>query len=380
MSWFIESWRPLAGYAFAVHRNYTYDSLVKEERDERSWLDADEIYAVAPPDFSPLACASEATALWATRGPFQHKFLQPDGLEYRFDSLDQLIELVRRVYVAAGVNPPLDLDIRRPPLPEVPLFSEEWRRLRDALDERDTAAIESASPDAPHLAHRSILDTAARLMSDSMDACSAAIRDLSLTSLTALVESRAAGADVSTAETQAWAVLVAEMNAWGEWHEAANEIERALRSSQRLRPRMSPPCWPFGAAARLDDAVFNGVLSRVPGPRVRLYELPKTLKLDFLGDHLALAMADPRYWRALSSPQEALPLFICALTIAATTSWDFRGGNSGDEVKSVRKRAAYWLVERLPNGRMPVPGAELVIDQILDHRSGARVVPGIPTP
>lgn len=33
MSWFIEAWNPLAGHAFAVHRNYTFLSPEDEARD-----------------------------------------------------------------------------------------------------------------------------------------------------------------------------------------------------------------------------------------------------------------------------------------------------------------------------------------------------------
>src|SRR5215471_8732491 len=96
MTWFIEAWCPLDGHAFAAWREIT----------AAGGSGAEEVYALYPPDFTPVTCTSEASALWATRGPYQHQFFRDDGSEYSFDSLDLLIELVRRVYVAGGVGPP----------------------------------------------------------------------------------------------------------------------------------------------------------------------------------------------------------------------------------------------------------------------------------
>jgi hypothetical protein len=368
MSWFIESWAPLSGHVFAVHRNYTIDGA----RNERLWLDADEIYVVSPPDFSPLPCATEATTLWATRGPFQHKFLQPDGSEYSFDSLADLVELVRRVYLAGGVNPPPILDFPPPPLPDLPL-SAPWQDLLDALDDRDASAIDPSNPRRLRPAQPAQIARAAQLIEAIMDAHRDPIRHLSIWSLRALVGA-AASLDVTKGEEQAWALIVAEMNAWSSWQEASTELASACAGPHPAHGQQ-PPCWPFGTSGLLEDVLLNGLLWSVPAPWAASGR-PGAGRLGFLGDHLSLAMADTRYRQELTSPARALPLFVCALAIAAPHSWDFRSGALARGVASVRQRAARWLAEHLPSALVKLPGAERAIDQVLDHRAAAKAIPG----
>lgn len=83
--WRIESWSVLDGIAFASE-----------------WAEESELtvtVVVSPPDWSVVTIANRSTALLAARGPFQEGFFTEEGEEIAFDSLDEVIELVRRAYL-----------------------------------------------------------------------------------------------------------------------------------------------------------------------------------------------------------------------------------------------------------------------------------------
>ena len=89
-NWYIDAWAVLDGYAFASLRSP--DSI-----------EASVTFFVAPPYFEPEPVASLATALAATRGHFQEGFRHGED-EVLFDSLEQVIETVRRAYRAGGLD------------------------------------------------------------------------------------------------------------------------------------------------------------------------------------------------------------------------------------------------------------------------------------
>jgi len=92
VKWFIDAWAIVDGYAFASRR--APDSI-----------DATQTMFMAAPDFQLVPVARISTALRATRGPFQSRFHDEEGDEIGFDSLEQIVDIVRRGFLAGGLEP-----------------------------------------------------------------------------------------------------------------------------------------------------------------------------------------------------------------------------------------------------------------------------------
>jgi hypothetical protein len=107
--WYIDAWCVFDGIVFA------------SESDDRTGQPHLRTVFVTPPYFRPIALANPATALRATRGPFQDRLFNDSGEEIAFDTLDEIIEIARRAYVLGGYNmhePPTSemvMPLPRPP-------------------------------------------------------------------------------------------------------------------------------------------------------------------------------------------------------------------------------------------------------------------------
>lgn len=94
-SWYIDAWDPRGGRAFASWR--------PADPDDAPDLGHPAVY-LCPPYFEPEHVASRATGIAATRGTFQAGLFLDEG-EVAFDSLDEIIALVRRGYGSGGATP-----------------------------------------------------------------------------------------------------------------------------------------------------------------------------------------------------------------------------------------------------------------------------------
>jgi hypothetical protein len=92
--WYIDSWDASAGRAFCSFRLGVEAPLSPHV----------EAYFVAPPFFEPEIVASRAPGLAAARGTFQLGFFINER-EVAFNSLEEIIGLVRRVYSSRGMWP-----------------------------------------------------------------------------------------------------------------------------------------------------------------------------------------------------------------------------------------------------------------------------------
>lgn len=93
LSWFVDSLDAKGGIAFAAFRPA---DLARGEPDASI-----PAVRVAAPGFRPQAVSSRAVGLAASRGVFQLG-VAVDGRELGFAALDDLVDFVRRVYVARG--------------------------------------------------------------------------------------------------------------------------------------------------------------------------------------------------------------------------------------------------------------------------------------
>ena len=103
MEWYVDSWAVRDGLAFASRR--MRDDFRKTERS----------VFIAVPDLDAIPVGRVSTGLSATRANFQAGFRTQDGLEIGFKRLDEVIELVRRAYLAGGIGPgPIGAPVERP--------------------------------------------------------------------------------------------------------------------------------------------------------------------------------------------------------------------------------------------------------------------------
>ncbi len=109
--WYFETWSPQDGIAFAVKRHHSAPGVAQPEPSLLA-------VALEPPHWSPVE-VSPATARRAERGSFQVGFFDTVGQEIGFDSLNELIEVVRQAYVGSGGGPSNEEDAPlRPPMPQ----------------------------------------------------------------------------------------------------------------------------------------------------------------------------------------------------------------------------------------------------------------------
>jgi hypothetical protein len=93
MDWYVDSWAVRDGFAFTSYRDA--DDIKGAERT----------VFLGVPDLVPVPVGRVSTSLWATRVNFQDRFLDDKGVEIGFANLEQVIELVRRAYLAGGIGP-----------------------------------------------------------------------------------------------------------------------------------------------------------------------------------------------------------------------------------------------------------------------------------
>ncbi|HYC58988.1 MAG TPA: hypothetical protein VEK79_05415 [Thermoanaerobaculia bacterium] len=106
--WYIDAWCVFDGIVFASE---------SEDRTNRPHV---RTVFVTPPYWRPIALANPATALRATRGPFQDRLFNGAGEEIPFETLDEIIELARRAYVLGAYNtyePPTNDMVMAVPMP-----------------------------------------------------------------------------------------------------------------------------------------------------------------------------------------------------------------------------------------------------------------------
>jgi hypothetical protein len=333
MIWFIEAWCPLDGYAFARGRGDTKAGRVSGQAAR------EELVGLAPPTFEPKPVDAAAAALPRSHGAFQRRFLRRDGSEVGFDRLEQIVELVRRAYVAAGIRgAPSVAQIG--PAPELAMpagdVDPSWRALCDDLLEG--AGTEPGIAAAETLLGRVALAEVVRFASE----CLAAAR-----------REQSAGGATRADDLRNWALMVAET-------EALAEIDAGASPSGSLGHRghgfLGRPLAPEGT---LERAVLDGLLSRVPAP----FRLPGYPSLRYLGDHLCAAMSDRGYWRRLPVADAALPVVTAALAVCG--SW-IRAPDAGPRAWCAS--AARWLSASLPDAALEsIPEAAAAIRSVVDR-------------
>lgn len=100
LSWYVDAWSVYDGAAFATRRQPQDGDQQGAAVDEG----ANTVF-VCVPDLQPVPVGRRSTALSACRRNFQYGLTSAGGSEIAFDDLQQVIELVRRGYLAGGLGP-----------------------------------------------------------------------------------------------------------------------------------------------------------------------------------------------------------------------------------------------------------------------------------
>ena len=369
--WFIDAWAVLDGYAFASLR--APDSI-----------DAEVTLFVSPPYFEPEPVASLATALAATRGHFQDRFLDEDGREIAFPTLAQLIETIRRAYRAGG----LDLD-GGAALPGVPTPREPGRAAgaahpADLVDPEMEAVWSKLQPvlldDSLSREREEYLRRLlARLLECAMPALVPKFIGNAAVHMLARLSGAAGSRRELAREAMAW---IAKARSIGVDVFVQRE-EEAILVSVVLTGSPSGFAWPVD----LDDVPDSVLHSMDPsGSFLRdasgseVY-LPFTVPIDAvfqdaqrypgiptLGHLLAAATADRRYVKAIESAHEIVPLLVLALTQLpfdgqAYAAFPLLKGTP--ECRETCARAARWLAAALPSGMLEGHPAEEAVHALV---------------
>jgi hypothetical protein len=360
MSWFLESWAVPEGCAFATHFDPSGDARGLANRI----AGPDQVIYVCPPHFTPTP-VGYATAVAALRGRFQEKFTDQHGKQVDFASLEQLIELVRRAYLAAGAggSPPPG-DAPSPKEPSEPpdgrdehveaMWKEAVRRLRAARTrpEKESTAQYVSTVWSPYASKR--------LTQFCVSIVEALIGEATIRSHDILFER----------DLRDLMLLSLEINEWPSWYEADAFLGHAHHARQAHVHGIGwgghPPhgWWWAASADGLSASLASGLLCRLPSP----YVWAPFQSLKRLGDHLAAATADRRYLASIGSFERSLPLLFCCFALAAAESYRHRSSGAFGDATLVRSRGFKWLAMEMPDDQLDnLPAAGLAIEQVLSR-------------
>lgn len=378
--WYIDAWAVLDGYAFAsLRRPHSIEASIT--------------FFVAPPYFEPEPVASLATALAATRGHFQEGFHDGEGEEIPFDTLEQVVETIRRAYRAGGIDfngtpLPTTPAPRKPEGPGVihpaslvtPRMERDWKALVDSIREGSTES--------------SVLELRRYLLAGLIENALAQLipKFIGYTlvdMLTDLVEG-ASGHSERAREVWDW---IDRSRALG--------IEVNIQPSQvvvSLKDAVDGFSWDLPELSRLPPsfvALTHPVLFRPSGSAIHelalsflvpvplIFQAETTQRyaaIPTLGHLASAATGDFRYILSVASMHEIVPLLVVALLQLPRALLPFPGYPPLPETPEIRElslNAATWLSRALPSAALRGHPAEEAI-----HRLVIRLLrrPSAPTP
>jgi hypothetical protein len=340
--WYIDAWAVFDGYAFASLR-------------EAGSIQADVTCFVAPPYFEPEPVATLATALGATRGCFQDRLLDSNGEEMPFDSLEQVVETVRRMYRAGGV----DLGGPAPAVP-APARPRPWApgetkpaELVNVDMRRAWQKVQQAHGHDVETAWRSVIRQA---LSQFLTKFMGAAVVEALTTVTDDGARRGLRGQAVIGWMATASALGLDLIYDHEQHEVVSvrRGEKEGFSWPAPQPReVMGPLVEAGILARLaknsDDAAlpFSVPLPAAFQEHTRLAYAP----IRNLGQVLCAASADVYYLRSIKNVEEAIPLIVLALlqVRGSTPSVGFPPLPETPEADIIVDAAARWLTRALPS-------------------------------
>ena len=361
--WYLDAWAVLDGLAFASDRS-------------KNQISSDSTVFLSVPDLEPVPVGRISTALRATRAGFQEGFLDADGEEIGFDTLDQIREVIRRGYLGGGLGPAAPL----PPPPEAP--PPEGDEPRPAL------------PEGPYIdggghyeSRLSMLGRQGRAWVDYRDLCVVGPRNALLESLrrgggaaglypylrafgeATLVEYAYRNRPTLYQAEQMgvllrWAAFLYSLGLWdgpGDFAEflVTAGIDPVTRDVLRESIYFLPYSWASWSDRTYPVAV-ESLLFEIPCP-LRFHWNPR---IERLSDKLLLPLVDRQYFAGNRELPEFIPLLLCAMAIVADlplVHWRVPMGQNADRRRLIA-RAFRWISRELPGMGLPWQAESLLSD------------------
>ena len=329
--WYIETWAPYDGIAFASRRR---ESEALDASGERG-----AVVVLQPPYWRPVRVGL-GTAFRAERGPFQVGFFDKAQTPIGFDSLAELVAVVRQAYLAAGGGPP--------PGETAPFPSEGLPSPPDIYDANNFWPIvrgkllggPGSDADAQKFG-RDVAIVVGRQLAKLFEY-------FAVVTLRLLAERT----DSTTDDLVDWSVVLGRM---GLGNLAIHEVSSLQPSPEWAEWYWHTFRWTSSRTGG-SGAILGGLLFRVPDP------LKKTPAAS-LGDTLTQILA--RRGRVATLPFEtfAVVVFAAAAVIAATRAIPLKpcpglGAGPGHWIFELHQQAAAWLFRNLPSVPEHTPAGE----------------------
>lgn len=343
MEWHVDSWAVRDGFAFASYR------------DAGSMRDAKRTVFIGVPELVPVPIGRVSTALWATRGNFQDRFLDDNGQEIGFLKLEHVIELVRRAYLAGGIGPgpaagegaerpgprenlpgggDAHFDDGLGQLAPAPAWNQRFHPTGDK-DERDARFREI-------LRHQDVIDT----LYDYLRV----FGEATLIKWAEALTGPGGGADL--ADFARWQRALYRIGLWrapGEYLDMVDKNDAIQTVVSAVDPWFPypyrDPSWP----SWMSSPTHEQIVLNVPCPlRPQWSRLIKRLS-----DKLYLALSTLDYFDINDGLPEFIPALLAALAIVVQTEEE-RFDWYGDDARRDRLKAALgWLSQEMPQIALP---------------------------
>lgn len=365
--WFIDTWSPRDGVAFASYRSVTPTDPDKHA----DWTkEFERTVCLRPPNWEAID-VRPATSLRAERLTFQRGFFSTAQAEVEFETLEDLVEVLRRAYVAAGGDAdggptPADNEPREPsPLDE---------RETDLVTELDTfrEEVDGARASGQRTTFRLVQHSKRAHLANALISASQGKLDRALLY-------------VAQETTLLFAARVAEprnerfLPSFNEW---LNLMLRGclIDPDQIARSTTSPelgnalgaayyyhrPSWPL-IWHQWSSRRPSFVLHHAPMPPLSFRRNDR----ERLIDRLLFALASPKVWFGLTRSDElaCLVLAACALNAQQDGPWAWRW-DPAQRREGLTRHSLGWLL-----GELPAPLSNIQAGNALDQFASKETMP-----
>jgi hypothetical protein len=345
MDWHIDAWAVRDGMAFT------------SQRRAGDLQGAQRTIFIAVPNLEAIPIGRVSTGLWATRANFQDGFLDRNGEDIGFESLDAVRELVRRAYLAGGIGPgpaggllPLRPRPRGGPDAGERYWEEGITQMGSAQEWFPGSAGIGAKPEREHLFGQLLEPLAV----EGLNAYLRLFAEATLALWVEQLQHEGAAEEDLDALGRWQSVLLAT----GLWHSPqdllhALEKTRALEFWHKTDAWLTGPALPRTWSLALDTPTHEASVLHVPCPLREHWHRG----IGRLSDKIFLATSTLDYFDMNPDLPEFIPSLLAALAIVTQSQGPLR--RFGVDARRERLKAALdWLSDQMPQMQLPSAAEE----------------------